>query len=173
MRFKHPSILPGLITLGIENYDYTWKTFGDQVLGGLSTAHIVQKDTSIKVTGFTINKHGKAFTCLRSQSLKHDLSNVIFIDIKIKTDGRPYAFELEYNHGWHEEKLGSMINTTAGQWHTVRVPMSSFNKVKFCEIIDSKYDPKILNNIYRFGFYVSDNIDGPYEFEVESIDFIY
>ncbi|MGJ8685079.1 MAG: CIA30 family protein [Nonlabens sp.] len=173
MRYNIPAVLPEVINFGSEDYEYSWKIFGDEALGGKSKAQITQNDHTLKISGNIVNINNTAFACLRSESLEHDLSDVKFIDVEMRSDGRPYAFELEYNHGWHEDKLGYMIYDGSQEWQTVRIPMSAFSKIRFKQIVDSNYNPDVLKNIYRFGFYVSDGIEGPFEFELKSISFIY
>lgn len=173
MKQQSLSKRPEHIKFSNQDFDYTWKILSDELLGGKSNAIITQLENSLKVTGTIIKTHNTAFICLISNKVSLDLSQLSFIEIRIKTDGRPYGFQMEYNEGWQNDKLSYIMKTTSEIWQVIRFPASSFQNIDFKGISNSSYNPKILSHIYKFGFCVPQSSEGSFEFEIESISFKY
>lgn len=170
---KHHIKVPDLINLGTRDIKYSWNVFNDTALGGKSVGHITYYDDYICYFGEIININNTGFSRLQSNKLEYNLSKIQEIHLKIKSDGRPYAFEMEFNHGWQHEKLGQLFQSSRkDEWETVILKITDFKVVKFKEVIGSSYNSKLLRKILRFNFYVAEKIEGPFKLEIASISFI-
>jgi hypothetical protein len=169
---KAIKLIPTEITFGTSQYRYRWLTFNDTVTGGKSTSKLELHHDRVAYSGTIRNINNSAWSCLRSNKIDQDLSMYTLVEIRLKTDGRPYAFEMEYNEGWQNEKLGFMIYTLPYHWTTVQLPIAEFKHVKFRQILDKKLDSSILNQILRYNFHVAEEITGPFQLEIEYIRFL-
>lgn len=168
---KINKLVPTEITFGKEQLRYQWLPFDDRVTGGKSTSIIEQHDNHITYSGTIRNINSSAWSCIRSNRIDQDLSKYTSIEISLKTDGRPYAFEIEYNEGWQHEKIGFMVHTLPDKWTTVHFPIADFQHVKFGEIVSHEVDLTVLKHILRYNFYVAEKIVGDFKLEVASIKF--
>lgn len=168
-----PTIIPRLINFGEEEHKFTWTVFCDSIIGGTSHGQITFYDNHLSFNGEITNINNTGFCCLRLEKMALQLTNLKEIQLTVKTDARPYVYEIEYNQGWHEEKLGQMFTSTPEVWQTVILPIENFKVMKFKKIIDQKCDFRVLNHIFRFGIHVAEKIKGPFKFEISGIKFIY
>ncbi|WP_298956061.1 CIA30 family protein [uncultured Nonlabens sp.] len=164
-------LVPTEITFGKDQLRYQWLPFDDRVMGGKSSSIIEQHDDYITYRGIIRNINNSAWSCIRSNRIDQDLSPYTSIEIKLKTDGRPYVFEIEYNEGWQHEKIGFMIHTVPNNWTTVHFPIADFRRVKFGEMLPGEVDLSVLKHILRYNFFVAEAIVGEFKLEVESIKF--
>jgi hypothetical protein len=169
---KATKLIPTEINFGIHQYRYRWLTFDDKATGGKSTSELEYHHDRITYTGTIRNINNSAWSCMRSNKIDQDLSLYSLIEITLKTDGRPYAFEMEYNEGWQNEKLGYMIHTLAHHWTTVQLPIAEFKHVKLRKILDKELDTSVLNQVLRYNFHVAEEITGPFLLEIARIRFL-
>ncbi|WP_124980587.1 CIA30 family protein [Nonlabens xiamenensis] len=171
MLSKTIKITPEEIKFGRQELRYQWLPFDDKVTGGRSTSIVEQHENHTTYSGEIRHINNSAWSCLRSNKVIQDLSKYTSIEIKLKTDGRPYAFEMEYNEGWQHEKIGFLIRTLPNEWTTVHFPIADFQHSIFGEIQDKPVDLSVLDNILRYNFYVAERITGPFRLEIEYIKF--
>jgi hypothetical protein len=164
--------IPAEIAFGIHQYRYRWLPLDDKVTGGESTSKLELHHNRITYSGIIKNINNSAWSCMRSNKINQDLSTHTLVEIKLKTDGRPYAFEMEYNEGWQNEKLSFMIHTLPYHWTTVQLPIAEFKHIKFRQILDKELEKNVLSHISRYNFHVAEEITGPFQLEVEYIKFL-
>jgi hypothetical protein len=96
---KAIKLIPTEIAFGSNQYRYRWLPFDDTATGGKSTSKSEVHQDHLTYSGIIRNINNSAWSCLRSNKIDQDVSTHNCIEIKLKTDGRPYAFEMEYNEG--------------------------------------------------------------------------
>ncbi|KQC33754.1 hypothetical protein AAU57_10750 [Nonlabens sp. YIK11] len=166
-------IKPEVILFGAQNQNITWHTFSDQVVGGLSKGDIIFHEDYLEFKGSLKPTLDRGWAGLRSKKEEHDLSDYKFIEIKIKTDGQPYHFQLEHNPAWQEDKLSVEIDIVANQWKVMHLEMADFkiyNTHK--EYISRK--PKLehyLSEIQRYNILASHRKTTDFNFQIEYIRF--
>jgi hypothetical protein len=128
---KAITLIPTEIAFGIGQYRYHWLPFYDKVTGGNSTSKLKLHRKRISYSGIIRNINNSAWSYMRSNKEVQDLSMHSLVEIKLKTDECPYVFEMEYNEGWQNEKLGFMIHTLPYHWTTVQLPIAEFKHIKF------------------------------------------
>ena len=72
-----------------------------------------------------------AWAGMRSKKEAHNLSDYKFIEIKIRTDGQPYHFQMEHDDAWEKDKLGITIDIVKNKWKTMHMEMADFNFIAF------------------------------------------
>jgi NADH dehydrogenase [ubiquinone] 1 alpha subcomplex assembly factor 1 len=168
---KTLKLTPTKINFSKDEFRYQWMPFDDSVTGGKSTSTVEIQDNHIVYKGEIKNVNNSSWSSLRSNRIHQDLSNYNNVEIRLKTDGRPYAFEMEYNEGWQHEKIGFMIHTLPNNWTTIHFPFTDFQHVKLGEIVKKAVDLSVLKDILRYNFYVAEQITGPFHLEIEYIKF--
>ncbi|ALM19780.1 hypothetical protein JCM19294_76 [Nonlabens tegetincola] len=166
-------LIPTEIKFGRNmEYRFKWTPLTDSLTGGKSTGKIIQHDHYVEFCGTIKSVNNSSWSMLRSHKLEQDLSEVKFIEIKLRTDGRPVAFEIEFNPGVQQEKYGYMIRMHKNTWKTIKLPINHFKRVLFHNIIPGEIDKENLKKVLRYNFYISDGIVGDYSIDVEYIKFL-
>jgi hypothetical protein len=164
-------LLPAEIKFKKNEFRFRWLAFNDTVTGGRSNSIAEQHDNHITFSGSLKQLNTTAWSCLRSKKQDQDLSMCTSIAIKLKSDGRPLAFQMEYHEGWQDEKISCVIHPIPNQWTTVHLSIVDFHIVKFGEVSPIKLNPSVLRHILRYNFYVEGETSGPFKLEIESIHF--
>lgn len=164
-------LIPTEITFGEDELRYKWNTLDDQLTGGKSSSRIKQSETFIRYSGTIRSINKSSWSCLRSNRIDQDLSKYKAVKLKINSDGRPYAFQIEFNEGWHDEKLSCVFQSLPNQWTTVHLKFEDFQHIKFTEKSTKILNHSVLNHVLRYNILVAENITGPFKLEIESITF--
>ncbi|SCY07851.1 Complex I intermediate-associated protein 30 (CIA30) [Nonlabens sp. Hel1_33_55] len=167
------STKPDILLFGDQRENLTWSKYTDEVVGGLSKGEIIHHEEFLEFTGTLKPTLDHGWAGLRSKKEQHDLSDYKFIELKIKTDGQPYHFQLEHNPAWQEDKLSIEIDIVANKWRTMHLEMEDFKIYN----THTKYltrKPKlntILNAIKRYNILASSKNAADFNFQIEYIKF--
>jgi hypothetical protein len=164
-------LIPTEIKFGKNEFRYKWLTYNDTAIGGKSISKIEQYDNHLTFRGNLKYTNKAAWSCLRSKKQDQDLSMYTSIAIKLKSDGLPLAFQMEYQEGWQDEKISCVIHTIPDEWTTVHLSIVDFHPIRFGEIVPGKLNTSVLHHILRYNFYVSSEVSIPFRLEIESIQF--
>jgi len=166
-------ITPKEIIFGEEKKTLTWTTFTDEVVGGLSKGKLLRHEDFLEFSGSLFPSIDKGWAGMRSVHELHDLSSYKFIEIKIKTDGKPYHFQMEYDPSWQNDKLSTIIDIVSNQWKVMHIEMEAF------QIYNTKTGflnrkPKLEENlkmIHRYNILSSSKNVSDFNFQIEYIKF--
>ncbi|WP_194852614.1 CIA30 family protein [Nonlabens antarcticus] len=164
---------PKEIFFGESNTNLVWIPFTDQVIGGNSKGEVLQHEAHLEFTGSVDNVvKGRGWAGLRSRKEAHDLSDYKFIELKIKTDGLPYQFQLEHDMAWQNDKLSTTIDIVSNQWKVMHLEMADF-KIFNAHKNDITRKPKIelLKCIYRYNILAARENNRGFNFQIEYIKF--
>jgi hypothetical protein len=164
-------IIPTEIKFGKNEFRYKWLTYNDSVVGGTSSSELDHHDNHIIFRGEISQSKSLSWCCLRSTKKDQDLSMYTTIAIKLKSDGVPLAFQIEYREGWQDEKISCAIHTVPNEWTTVVLPFVDFQPMKFGKKAALEWNTSVLHHILRYNFYVSNENSRPFKLEIESIHF--
>ncbi len=144
-----------------------WQTVNDSVMGGISQGDsFVTEGSTLLFKGDISLKNNGGFSSIRSRGSSYDLSAYKGIQLRVKGDGRKYYFTSRARGG-RMLAFWSPIQTTKGEWTTIKVPLSSFYATSFGRKIPSvKLDTK---NIKSLGFMLYDKKSGSFQLEVDEI----
>ncbi len=156
-----------------QTNDNKWVVFSDQVIGGLSKGEVLQHEEFIEYKGQIKPILEKGWCALRSKRENHDLQDYKFIELKIKTDGKPYHFQLEYDPAWQGEKLSTEIDIVSNQWKTMHIEIERLKLFSFNHgYLERK--PKLgkkLPYIQHYNIVSSSKEATTFNFQIEYIKF--
>ena len=145
-----------------------WASVNDDVMGGVSSGGFKLTDEGTLLFSGSISlKNNGGFASIRARSKSMDLSEVSAIEVEVKGDGRTYWVELRDNKQMMASSYRAYMETKAGEWQKVTVPLEDFKLQAFgMAVRGSKID---LKNVTSFGFTLADKKEGPFKMELKSI----
>lgn len=164
---------PEEIIFGSDNQNLYWVAFSDSVAGGRSRGSIETVEDHLKFHGFILPDINHGWVGLRSKKELHNLSAYKFVELKIKTDGHPYQFQLEHDPAWQEDKLSFTIDIVSNVWKVMHLDISQF-KIYNTNVGLINRKPKIhtlLSKIYRYNILAVSKNARPFHFEIQYIKF--
>ena len=164
---------PKEIFFGQKDSELKWVPITDKLVGGLSNALINLEEDYLEFKGELKPIFEKSWVGMRSVKNSFDLSKYKFIELKIKTDGRPYHFQMEHDESWQKDKLGTVIDIVANQWKVMHIEMESF-KIHTFEKGFIKREPnlnQLLGLIRRFNIQSYSKEASDFNFQIEYLKF--
>jgi len=145
-----------------------WQTVNDGVMGGVS-----QGDWSLNERGtltfageISLENNG-GFSSIRTRSKDLNLDGYDGLELKVRGDGRSYYVSLRTRVTTNWIAYWAKLETTEGEWTTVRIPFSKWVPTTFGrELPGPRLKVSAINSV---GFMLYDKQAGPFELEVASI----
>jgi len=150
---------------------YDWKPYTDQVTGGLSTADVQQHDNYASFHGKIKPTSVGSWASLRSNKVERDLSAIKGVELKIRTDGRPFTFEMEFNPAWQDVKVGCKVYPKASMWSVIKLPLSHFEMIHLNNVVGNYVNDAVFSNIKRFNFFIAEKIKADFRLDICHIKF--
>lgn len=155
------------------NRTNNWAILSDNVMGGISEGQIVYGKTSVTLKGNVSLENQGGFVSIKSNFGKIDLSSYKTVKIRFRTTNQKYAFTLENSRRWYEpaykhEFKAKEINT----WETVTMDLDNFVEEVIGRPTGKKADKSITESILRIGISTNEKREGPFQLEIESIEFM-
>ena len=155
------------------NRTTNWVILSDNVMGGLSEAQLKYETTSIIVKGFVSLENRGGFVSIKSTFGKVNLSQYKTVKIKFRSTNQKYSFTLENSRRWYEASYKHDFKAKEiNKWETVSLNLTDFIEEVIGEPTGNKTSNKILEGIVRIGISTNEKREGPFELEIESIEFI-
>jgi NADH dehydrogenase [ubiquinone] 1 alpha subcomplex assembly factor 1 len=164
-------IIPSRISFGKDEPRFKWNTLDDKLTGGRSSSKIEKGESTIIYNGIIRGINNSSWSCLRSNKIDQDISSFSGVKIKLRSDGRPYAFQIEYNEAWQEVKLSCSFQTMPNQWNIVDLKFNDFEHIQFGDTSRKEINKSVLDHVLRYNFYVADKSTGPFSLEIDYIQF--
>jgi transforming growth factor-beta-induced protein len=156
--------------LSFENgeFEKRWVTVNDNVMGGVSKGKVrLTDDDTLEFYGDLSLRNNGGFASVRSSSRTLNLEDGDTLVARVRGDGREYYLNLYAPSFRMAFSYRTPIQTEAGKWTEVRVPLSDFYATSFGRRVrNAQLDPSKVNSL---GFLLSDKKAGPFRLEVESI----
>jgi NADH dehydrogenase [ubiquinone] 1 alpha subcomplex assembly factor 1 len=150
-----------------------WVILSDNVMGGVSEAQIEYGSNSVTLTGIVSLKNRGGFVSLKSYFGKIDLSSYKIVKITFRSTKQKYAFTLENSRRWYEPAYKHEFNAREiNKWETVSLDLNNFAEEVIGEPTGNKANKSILESILRIGISTNEKKEGPFQLEIESIEFI-
>lgn len=166
-------IQPQEILFGSNRNNLSWTPFSDQVVGGFSKIALTTHEEHQEFSGSLKPILDNGWAGMRSVKELHDLSKYKFIEIKIKTDGRPYHLQLEHDPAWQADKLSAVIDIVANKWKVMHLEMESL-KIYNAYKGYSRRTPKItkaISLVQRYNILAASKTVTTFNFQIEYIKF--
>jgi len=145
-----------------------WRNIDDVVMGGVSSSRIsIAKGLAVFEGKVSLENNG-GFASVRSEPQDHDLSKAKGLLLRVRGDGKRYAFRLRTSASYDGISYESRFKTVAGKWMTIDLPFDTFRPVYRGRQVRGA-DPLDLKSIKTFGFMISDNQVGKFKLEIDWI----
>jgi len=146
-----------------------WRPVNDGVMGGRSEgAFRVSRDGILEFYGDLSLENRGGFASVRSRTAELELSQSEALLIRFRGDGRSYYCNLYVPNNRIAYSYRAKIDTEAGRWQEVRLPLSTFRATWFGRTLSDA--PEIdAENIRSLGFMIADKKAGPFKLEVDWI----
>ena len=146
-----------------------WIAVNDGVMGGVSKGGPSFTEDGTMVFSGTLSLENRGgFSSIRTRPRRTDLSTYDHLVVRVRGDGRTYWLTVSTNVGIPAGSYRVLIETTAGEWKTVRAPFSEFRATSFGRVLPA-FVPLDRSKVESVGFLLSDKKAGPFRLEVDSI----
>jgi hypothetical protein len=146
-----------------------WRTVNDGVMGGRSSGGSLVVDGQFIFSG-VINTSGGGFSSVRRAMVPGALEGAEAIILVLKPDARSYRLIARTNARFMGRPVSYQApipQSPAGEWSTVRVPVSDFSPSVFGrQVPASRFSPA---DVSELGFIIADKRDGEFTLQVRSI----
>lgn len=146
-----------------------WRPVNDGVMGGRSEgAFRVSRDGILEFYGNLSLENRGGFASVRSRTTELESPQAEALLIRVRGDGRSYYCNLYVPGNRIAYSYRAKIDTEAGRWQEVRLPLSAFRATWFGRTLPDA--PEIdAENIRSLGFMIADKKAGPFKLEVDWI----
>lgn len=159
------------IDFGQTTEGQNWMVVNDGVMGGLSRSTATITKNSLLFKGTLSLKNNGGFASIRSSKGKFDLSNYTTVKIKFRSTGRDFALRLADSELYFRPNYKHNFSSSTGQWEIAELEMSNFKEYTMGQTSGSTVSKGKLENIMRIGIIISDKKEGPFEIEIDYIEF--
>lgn len=148
-----------------------WIVINDGVMGGLSNSKAELLENSDLFNGNVSLENNGGFASLRSKYSKMDLSDSNTVTIRYKSKNQKVGLRLLKHEMYYMPYFKIYLPETNGMWKIITLPMSDFQEYRLESKTGKDLDKKDFEDIIRIGFIVSNKVEGPFEIEVDYINF--
>lgn len=161
--------MTSVFTFDKESGSSAWPATNDGVMGGLSEGRsTITRDGLLRFSGKVSLENNGGFASIRSAPAEKDLSAYDGILLRVRGDGKRYAFTIRTDLRIPAGSYRVKFDTQAGEWVEVFMPFADLRATSFgVELSDAPpLDPR---KIRSFGFLISDKQAGPFTLDVDWI----
>ena len=148
-----------------------WMIVNDGVMGGLSRSTAMFTENGLLFKGTLSLKNNGGFASIRSGKGQFDLSKYSTVKIKFRSTGRNFALRFANSERYFRPNYKHYFSSSTGEWEIVELKMSDFKEYTMGQISGSTVSKNKLENIMRIGIILSDKKEGPFELEIDYIEF--
>lgn len=148
-----------------------WFVVLDGVMGGLSTGKLESVAKALVLSGNISLQNNGGFASIRTPYRKFDLSRYSEVTVRYRSKGQTFAMSLNNYRRFWRPQFKTFLPPTNGKWAESVIPLRSFTKMRFDEVLGGGPSAEELASIIRFGFISSDKSEGEFRFEISGIEF--
>lgn len=147
-----------------------WQIVNDGVMGGLSNSHFqINEDGNAVFIGHVSLKNNGGFASVKNTE-PLNIKGADFVRLHAKGDGKRYSFRLRTNtdgepNYWVYE---IRFSTSKGEWQKIDLPLKELKAV-YRGKPQPDAPPADLSSIAEFGFLISDQQEGDFRLEIDTI----
>ena len=160
------------IDFGGEKEGSRWYIINDDVMGGLSRSQGELTENTMIFTGTISLDNNGGFASVRNRFGKYDLSQFEKVRIKYKCNNRDFALILENTEYWWQPYHKYTFTSDSDEWVTAEFNLSDFKEYAVGRFNGDYMNKKDLEKVIRIGFILFDKKEGPFNLEVDYIEFI-
>lgn len=159
------------IDFGLSKGGLDWMIVNDDVMGGLSESTITFNKNSILFKGIISLRNNGGFASIRGPKDKFNLSQFTKVKIKFKSKGRDFAFRLATSEIYFKPNYKHNFSSASQEWEIAELKLSDFREYTLGKISGPNLSKQKMFNIIRFGVMLNDKKEGPFEIEIDYINF--
>jgi len=159
------------IDFGLSKEGQDWMIVNDDVMGGLSESTITFNNNSILFKGNISLRNNGGFASIRGPKDIFNLSNFTKVKIKFKSKGRDFAFRLATSELYFKPNYKHNFSSTSQEWEIAELKLADFKEYTLGKISGTNLSKQKMRNIIRFGVMLNDKKEGPFEIEIDYIEF--
>lgn len=147
-----------------------WISVDDGVMGGVSRSEILLSDQGHAIfQGEVSLVNNGGFCSVRSPRLSRSLAGIAGFQLRIRGDGRQYAFYCGVP-GWRPDSYRCRFECPAHTWTELTFPLDRFEPVRFGQVIAAgPLDPARIRTI---SFLIAEKQAGEFRLEIEWVRLI-
>lgn len=151
---------------------FNWAIINDDVMGGISNSNIVLTDNSVIFKGNTSLKNNGGFASIRSPLKQIDLSQFKSVKIKFRSDSdREFALRLGLYEVYYKPNYKYFFKPSIQGWETIEFNLSDFKEYTLGKLTNDTISMRLLDKVLRIAVIVADKKEGPFEIEIDYIEF--
>jgi NADH dehydrogenase [ubiquinone] 1 alpha subcomplex assembly factor 1 len=163
---REDQIMESSLVMDFDDESEPWRTINDGVMGGVSSSSFVVKNGVARFEGTVSLENDGGFASVRSRPRDYDLSPFQGMLLRVRGDGKRYAFRMRTTSAFDGISYEAGFKTVAGQWITVPIPFEAFQPVFRGRLVRDA-EPLNLESVKTFGFLISDKQAGKFCLEVD------
>lgn len=148
----------------------TWYIVNDGVMGGLSNGmyQSTENQTGIFKGMLSLENNG-GFSWLKSRAANWELEGYTGIKIKVRGDGRKYAFTLKDGDRGRVLYFASFFETQADEWLEIKLPFEGFKGYYYGQNVNPVTRMN-LSLMSELGIILLDKKQGAFQIEIGKIE---
>jgi|TARA_B110000037_G_C17082758_1_gene490674 hypothetical protein len=159
------------IDFGQNTGGQDWIIVNDSVMGGLSKSKVTFTENGLVFKGTLSLQNNGGFASIRSGKGKFDLSKYTTVKIKFRSAGRDFSLLLEDSKLFFKPNYKQNFSSSTGKWNIAELKISDFKEYTMGQLSGATVSKDKLENIMRIGIILSDKKEGPFEIEIDYIEF--
>lgn len=149
----------------------TWESINDGVMGGLSEGEIQFENDILKFNGNISLENNGGFASVRSRYRSKDLTDFETVSIRYRSEGQTMGFTLECYRQWYMPDYKVKLPTTNMEWTEVTFYLKDFKEFRLGRYTARVIDEDLLKQVIRLGVITMDKNEGPFQAEIDYIEF--
>jgi len=111
------------------------------------------------------------FASIRTPFANFDLSAYTKLIIRYRSSGQHFAFTLSNFKRFYQPKFKAGLPNTDGVWKTIELRLADFERMRLSQVLSGKPNQDTLSTVIRLGIISADKKAGPYQLEIDFIEF--
>jgi monofunctional biosynthetic peptidoglycan transglycosylase len=157
---------------GSEQDGFNWNIVNDDVMGGISKSTIDLTENSAVFSGYTSLKNNGGFSSIRSPRAEKDLSMYDNVRIRFKSNtDREFALRLGLYDAYYKPNYKYFFKSETKDWQTIEFKLSEFKEYRLGILTDNSIQMELMGKVLRVGIIIADKKEGPFQIEIDYIEF--
>lgn len=146
-----------------------WRPVHDGVMGGVSSGRARAVDGAARFGGELSLDNNGGFASFRIGERLPDLTDFDGLRVRVRGDGQVYKLSLRADGEWQGVSWQASFATVADEWVEADLAFEDFAPTWRGRLV-TEAPPLDVSQLVQLGVSIADKQDGPYAFEVATID---
>jgi NADH dehydrogenase [ubiquinone] 1 alpha subcomplex assembly factor 1 len=121
--------------------------------------------------GMYLIENNGGFASVRSDYGKLDLSGFKKVTVRYRCEGQSLSLNFNYYQRWWYPNYKAVLPETNMEWQTVSVELNELKEYRVGQATGRKISKEKLSDIIRLGIMTNDKKEGPFQAEIDYIEF--